>query len=139
MSKLSGATDKDAATDKSGQTEKAAPGPGTMAWVSFFHYHVAIEHPFAALGVLYFLEGMAAQLAPVAVKHVLGALGESEKRAVTFFREHGVLDVDHVAEQRALLAKYCTERDCQEAVLRTVHRGGYVMRMFMDTLAHGVP
>src|SRR5690606_10148279 len=70
---------------------RSEPLAGTIAWVSFFHYHVAIENPFSALGVLYFLEGMAKALAPRATKMILPALGPNEKAAVSFFREHGTL------------------------------------------------
>lgn len=121
-----------------GAIEASAPGPGTVVWVSFFHYHVAMANPFAALGVLYFLEGMAAALAPAALGHVLSALRDGEKRAISFFREHGALDVDHVAQQRALLARFCTEPRDREAVLSAVRNAGYAMRAFLDALAEGV-
>jgi pyrroloquinoline quinone (PQQ) biosynthesis protein C len=110
------------------------PGPGTIAWVSFFHYHVTIENPFSALGVLYFLEGMAATLAPAATKQIVAALGPSEKGAVTFFREHGTLDVTHREEQRKELERDCLDAEDQAAVLRTVRRAGYVKRLMLDTV-----
>jgi pyrroloquinoline quinone (PQQ) biosynthesis protein C len=114
--------------------ERSEPGPGTIAWVSFFHYHVAIENPFCALGVLYFLEGMAKALAPRATKQIVQALAPDEKRAVTFFREHGTLDVEHVNEQRRELARDCTTGADRAAVLRTVARAGHVKRLMLDTL-----
>jgi pyrroloquinoline quinone (PQQ) biosynthesis protein C len=114
--------------------EQSEPSPGTVAWVSFFHYHVAIENPFCAFGVLYFLEGMAAALAPVAMKRIVPALGANERTAVTFFREHGTLDVDHLAEQRRELARDCTGAEDQAAVVCTIQRAGYVKRLLLDTL-----
>jgi pyrroloquinoline quinone (PQQ) biosynthesis protein C len=114
--------------------ESSEPGPGTIAWVSFFHYHVAIENPFCALGVLYFLEGMAKALAPRATKMILQALGPEEKRAVSFFREHGTLDAEHVAEQRRELTRDCLAGEDRAAVLRTVTRAGYVKRLMLDSL-----
>jgi pyrroloquinoline quinone (PQQ) biosynthesis protein C len=116
------------------EVEASEPGPGTIAWVSFFHYHVAIENPFCAMGVLYFLEGMAAELAPSSTKLILAALGPNEKRAVSFFREHGALDVTHLREQRRELARDCATPDDQAAVKRTVRRAGHVMRLLLDTL-----
>jgi pyrroloquinoline quinone (PQQ) biosynthesis protein C len=115
--------------------ERSEPGPGTMAWVSFFHYHVAIENPFCAFGVLYFLEGMASALAPTATKQILQALSPAEKKATSFFREHGSLDVAHVAEQRGELARDCTSAADQAAVIRTVRRAGHVKRWLLDALA----
>jgi pyrroloquinoline quinone (PQQ) biosynthesis protein C len=119
---------------KKEDVEASEPLPGTMAWVSFFHYHVAIENPFCALGVLYFLEGMAKALAPRATKMIVAALGPNEKSAVSFFREHGSLDVEHVNEQRRELARDCLSEEDRAAVLRTIKRAGYVKRLMLDTL-----
>ena len=57
-------------------TEASRPAPGTLAWVHFFHYQVCVRPPFAALGVLYFLEGMAAGLAMVVSTTILYATSE---------------------------------------------------------------
>jgi pyrroloquinoline quinone (PQQ) biosynthesis protein C len=113
----------------------SAPGPGTVAWVSFFYYQVAVANPFASLGVLFFLESMAAGLAPVAVKHIVSALPERERAARTFLQEHGTLDVRHSDEQRELLRKYCLAADDQRAVLDAAAYAAPIKRFFFDCLA----
>jgi hypothetical protein len=77
---------------------------------------------------------MAAALAPVAMKKIVPALAANERPAVTFFREHGTLDVDHMAEQRRELARDCTAAEDQAAVVRTIRRAGYVKRLLLDAL-----
>lgn len=114
------------------------PLAGTWAWVSFFHYQVAIRPPFAAMGVLYFLEGMAAALAPTVAKRVADALAPSERAATTFFREHGVLDVDHLAEQRELLGRYCVDDDDRKVVRDTIAHAARIKRFMLDELAESV-
>ena len=116
------------------QTRASEPRPGTWAWVHFFHYQVTQRPPFAAMGVLYFLEGMAAKLAPIVSGKVLGALSGNEKRAITFFREHGTLDTAHTAEQRDMLAKFCTRSEDQEVVSETIKLAGHIKRYMLDEL-----
>jgi tRNA-Thr(GGU) m(6)t(6)A37 methyltransferase TsaA len=115
-------------------TDASRPGPGTLAWVQFFHYQVCVRPPFAALGVLYFLEGMSAGLAMVVSTTIARALGPAERSAVRFFREHGELDQKHVREQRELLARHCTVSADQEVVLETVAQAGHVKRFLLDSL-----
>ena len=114
--------------------ESSRPGPGTMAWVQFFHYQVCVRPPFAAMGVLYFLEGLAVALAPTVAAAVARALAPEERRAVRFFREHGELDRAHVSEQRDLVAKHCLGAEDQEVVCETVAHAGHVKRFMLECL-----
>jgi pyrroloquinoline quinone (PQQ) biosynthesis protein C len=110
------------------------PLPGTWAWVSFFHYQVTQAQPFAAMGVLYFLEGMAAKLAPVVAGKVLGTLEGNEKRAITFFREHGTLDTEHTEEQKDMLKKFCTRSEDEQVVAETIRLASHIKRYMLDEL-----
>ena len=113
----------------------ATPTPiGVTAWASFFHYKVAIENPFAAFGVLYFLEGMATELAPKVVKGIVDSLDEKEKKAITFFREHGDLDEDHLAEQEEVLFKAELTVEEQEIIIETVREAAEMKRFMLDKL-----
>lgn len=114
--------------------DASRPAPGTMAWVCFFHYQVCVRPPFAALGVLYFLEGMAVALAPVVATTIARALAPAERTAVRFFREHGELDKKHVSEQRELIARWCTDAGDQAVVLDTVAQAGHVKRFMLESL-----
>ncbi|EQC51552.1 iron-containing redox enzyme family protein [Bacteriovorax sp. DB6_IX] len=107
---------------------------GVTSWVSFFHYKVAIENPFAAFGVLYFLEGMATELAPKVVKEIVNALDEKEKKAITFFREHGDLDEDHLAEQEEVLFKAELSIEEQQIIIDTVYEAAEMKRFMLDKL-----
>lgn len=111
------------------------PGAGTVAWVSFFHYQAAVGPPFAAMGVLWFLEGMAVALAPLVAGQVRKALAPHEQKAVRFFQEHGELDLEHVEEQRNVLARYCTRPEDQDVICETVEQAGHVKRFLLDELA----
>jgi pyrroloquinoline quinone (PQQ) biosynthesis protein C len=125
--------------DSAASIEASRPGPGTLAWVHFFHYQVCVRPPFAALGVLYFLEGMAAALAPAVASAVGRALGPGERGAVRFFREHGELDKKHVSEQRELIAGHCLEEADREVVCDTVEQAGHVKRFMLDSLRESLP
>jgi pyrroloquinoline quinone (PQQ) biosynthesis protein C len=114
--------------------EGSRPGVGTLAWVHFFHYQVTMSPPFSAMGVLYFLEGMAAALAPLVAVEVAKVLGPNERRAVRFFREHGELDSEHIEEQRDVLVRYCLRPEDQEAVRATIEQAGHVKRFMLDKL-----
>jgi len=125
--------------DHAASIEGSRPGPGTLAWVHFFHYQVCVRPPFAALGVLYFLEGMAVALAPAVASAVGRALGAGERDAVRFFREHGELDQKHVSEQRTQIARHCIDEADREVVLETVEQAGYVKRFMLDALRESLP
>lgn len=111
----------------------SAPLAGTLAWRDFFFFQVAERPPFAALGVLFFLEGMAARLAPVVVSKVLPALEGDAKRAVTFVREHGELDLEHSADLRDLIARHASPEDVA-VLVATIEQGGYAKRFLLDVL-----
>lgn len=107
---------------------------GVIAWVSFFHYKVAIDNPFCAFGILFFLEGMAKQLAPGLLKGIAAGLVDDEKRAIAFFREHGDLDHDHVAEQRDILLKTKTTEADEQAIETTIRQAAKIKRFMLDQL-----
>jgi pyrroloquinoline quinone (PQQ) biosynthesis protein C len=110
------------------------PLPGTWAWVNFFHYQVTQAPPFAAMGVLYFLEGMAAKLAPVVAGKALGTLEGSERKAITFFREHGTLDSAHTEEQKDMLKKFCKRPEDEQVVSETIRLASHIKRFMIDGL-----
>lgn len=112
----------------------ARPSIGVTAWVSFFHYKVAIANPFCAFGVLYFLEGMATELAPKLVPNILESLNEDEKKAITFFREHGDLDADHLSEQKELLNSCKLTKEEEEEILATILEAAHVKKFMLDQI-----
>jgi|SRR5690554_176334 len=112
------------------------PPIGVLGYVSFFHYKVAIDNPWCAFGVLYFLEGMATKLAPMIAKNVAGHLGEI--RALSFFKEHGDLDVDHMKEQRAVLEKADLTNDDLEAIANTIIQTAHMKKFMLDKLMEDI-
>jgi pyrroloquinoline quinone (PQQ) biosynthesis protein C len=116
------------------ELDASRPLPGTLAWVHFFHFQVCARPPFAALGVLFFLEGMAAGLASAVAATVARALAPGERQAVRFFQEHGELDQRHVSEQRELLRRFCLDPADQELVADTVAQAAHVKRFMLDSL-----
>ncbi len=111
-----------------------SPPLGVTCWVSYFHYQVAIANPFNAFGVLYFLEGMATDLAPKLVPKVIESLDDKEKKAITFFREHGDLDEDHLAEQEAILFKADLSQEQQDSIIKTVKEAAEIKKFMLDQL-----
>lgn len=107
---------------------------GVLSWVSFFHYKVAIDNPFCAFGVLYFLEGMAREIAPQVLPGIIGNLSESEKSAITFFREHGDLDEDHMAEQQEILLATDTTAKDEKAIETTIRQSAKIKAFMLDQL-----
>jgi len=107
---------------------------GVLAWVSFFHYKVSIDNPFCAFGVLYFLEGMAKELAPLLLPEIYKSLSESEKGAISFFKEHGDLDEDHHAEQRAILMSTNISLEDERAIVSTIKEAGAIKKFMLDSL-----
>lgn len=107
---------------------------GVTAWVSFFHYKVTMTNPFNAFGVLYFLEGMAQAMAPEILKPIIESLEGEEKKAITFFREHGELDDEHLKEQESLLFSTKLEKVDEEAILQTVKEAAQIKTFMLETL-----
>jgi pyrroloquinoline quinone (PQQ) biosynthesis protein C len=114
---------------------KASEVPtGVIAWASFFHYKVTVENPFSAFGVLYFLEGMARELAPSLLPGILASLADDEKGAIRFFREHGDLDEDHMAEQEEVLRKAALSEADEQAIATTIAQAAKIKRFMLDDL-----
>ena len=116
------------------QVQQSDPLPGTWAWVNFFHYEVTNRRPIAAMGVLYFLEGMAAKLAPIVGRQLATVLTGEQRKAVSFVQEHGELDAEHSEEGREMLALYCTDPLDADELERTILLGGSIKRFLLDDL-----
>ena len=112
----------------------AGPSIGVKVWTSFFHYKVTMDNPFAAFGVLYFLEGLAQTLAPVLLPGIMESLSDDEKKAITFLREHGELDADHLKEQEELLLKSDLSDENKEVILRVIGEAAHVKMYMLDNL-----
>jgi len=112
---------------------ESRPLPGTLAWRDFFYFQVTERPPFAALGVLFFLEGMAARLAPVVVSKVIPSLPPEAKSAISFVRDHGDLDLEHSAELRDLLERHVSPEDVP-VLVSTIEQGGYAKRFLLDII-----
>ena len=110
------------------------PLAGTWAWVHFFHYEVTNRRPFAAMGVLYFLEGLAAKLAPIVGKQLASVLEGEQRRAVSFVQEHGELDAEHSEEGRDMIARFCTDPADMDEIERSILLGGPIKRFLLDDL-----
>lgn len=109
---------------------------GVTGYVSFFHYKVAIDNPWCAFGVLYLLEGMATALAPKIAKNVASHMGDI--KALSFFKEHGDLDVDHMREQQEVLTKAdLTDADLAD-IARTILETAHMKRFMLDKLVESV-
>jgi pyrroloquinoline quinone (PQQ) biosynthesis protein C len=123
--------------DKESTQSSKAP-VGVIAWTSFFHYKVTVDNPFCAFGVLYFLEGMARQLAPDILKPIMGSLGAEEKGAIRFFKEHGDLDQDHMAEQTEILGRTELSAADEDAIVDTIVQAAQIKRFMLDQLVKDV-
>lgn len=116
------------------ETRASRPLPGTVAWREHFFFEASERPPFAAMGVLFFLEGMAARLAPIVVKQVFPALPANARSAVRFVREHGELDLEHSADQRTLLVEHVDRAEDVEVLVDAIEQSGYAKRFLLDVL-----
>ncbi len=110
------------------------PPIGVVMWTSFFHYKVTVDDPFAAFGVLYFLEGLAQSLAPQLLPNIREALDGEEKKAITFLREHGELDADHLIEQKDLLIKSNLSQSDQDTIIRVIGESAQVKKVLLNNI-----
>jgi pyrroloquinoline quinone (PQQ) biosynthesis protein C len=111
---------------------------GVVMWASFFHYKVTIDDPFAAFGVLYFLEGLAESLAPQLLPNIMNALEGDEKKAITFLREHGELDADHLSEQKELLIKSNLTQQDQDTIIRVIGESAHVKKFLLNDILNQI-
>jgi pyrroloquinoline quinone (PQQ) biosynthesis protein C len=107
---------------------------GVTSWTSFFHYKVSMANPFCAFGVLYFLEGMAQELAPKVLIPIIKNLPDSEKKAITFFKEHGELDQEHMKEQEALIFSMKLTAEEEDAMVQTVLEAAQIKIFMLNDL-----
>ncbi len=107
---------------------------GVTAWASFFHYKVSMANPFCAFGVLYFLEGMAQEMAPKVLVPIVQNLPDSEKKAITFFKEHGELDAEHMKEQEALIFSMKLTKEEEDAMVQTVEEAAELKSFMVNDL-----
>jgi hypothetical protein len=68
----------------------------TVAAYSRYFVEEAWEHPYAILGAKGVLEHLSVRVADDLVKGVIAAAIPGAENAVSFFKHHGILDVDHV-------------------------------------------
>lgn len=111
---------------------------GVTAWTSFFHYKVSMANPFSAFGVLYFLEGMAQDLAPKVLVPIIQSLPDSEKKAITFFKEHGELDQEHMKEQEALIFAMKLTSEEEDAMVKTVTEAAQIKIFMLNDLMKNI-
>jgi pyrroloquinoline quinone (PQQ) biosynthesis protein C len=79
---------------------------------------------------------MATALAPKIAKNVATHLGDI--KALSFFKEHGDLDVDHMREQQEVLTKAdLTEADLAD-IARTILETAHMKRFMLDKLVESV-
>lgn len=111
---------------------------GVYAWMSFFYYKVVEDNPFTAFGVLYFLEGMAQELAPAILKDIMAALDGDKKKAITFFREHGELDADHLKEQQDLIFSIKLTAEEEKSIIETVKQAASIKKFMLDEITNNL-
>jgi hypothetical protein len=85
------------ALDASASEIEAPPHESALLYARYFVDEVA-RHPYAILGAKGVLEHFSLRVSDDLVRGVLESGIPNGERAVTFFRHHGVLDVDHVRE-----------------------------------------
>jgi heme oxygenase-like protein len=76
---------------------EAPPAASAIAYGRFF-VDDAARHPYAILGAKGVLEHFSIRVSDDLVSGILDSGIEGAERAVTFFKHHGVLDIDHVRQ-----------------------------------------
>jgi|GEM_PF-4682903 len=107
---------------------------GVVAWMSFFHHKVTQGNPFGVFGVLYFLEGMAESLAPKILGPIMNSLEGDEKKAVSFFKEHGELDHGHLKEQEVIIFSAKLTKNDEDVIIQTLKESVQIKVFMLNTL-----
>ena len=76
---------------------EAAPPPSAVAYGEYF-VGAAAAHPYAVLGAKGVLEHFSLRVSDELVRGLLESGIANAERATSFFRHHGVLDIDHVRD-----------------------------------------
>ena len=76
---------------------EAAPTPSAITYGEYFVTRAA-AHPYAILGAKGVLEHFSLRVSDDLVRGILQSGIANAERATSFFRHHGVLDIDHVRE-----------------------------------------
>jgi hypothetical protein len=82
----------------------ASPHPAVAAYARYF-VQEAGQHPYAILGAKGVLEHLSVRVADDLVNGVIASCIPGAENAVSFFRHHGILDVDHVHAGDSNLAR----------------------------------
>jgi hypothetical protein len=97
----------------------SGPNVAVRAYVSYHLFQAEIGSGAAFLGTAYVLEALSARRAPVAVQNILAQRNiPGIEGAVTFLREHGDADQDHLAGLAAHLRGF-TDPEEVEAILHS--------------------
>jgi hypothetical protein len=83
-----------------GATNAELEAPPTASAITYGRYFVdeAARHPYAILGAKGVLEHFSIRVSDDIVRGILASGIAGADKAVTFFKHHGVLDIDHVRE-----------------------------------------
>ena len=79
---------------------EASPHPSVIAYGEYFVERASL-HPYAILGAKGVLEHLSIRISDDLVKGVIASGLSNGENAVSFFRHHGVLDIEHVRRRRS--------------------------------------
>lgn len=110
---------------------EAPPHQGAVSYGKYFVERAA-QHPYAILGAKGVLEHLAILASDDIVQGILDSGIPNAEKAVSFFRRHGVLDVEHVRQGNLNLATLRLE-GCEQALA-----GAYVTSGAYRTMLAGI-
>jgi pyrroloquinoline quinone (PQQ) biosynthesis protein C len=92
------------------------PGIACQVMVAYAYYAIEWISPYAMLGSVHVLEGMATLLADKAADSIQRSLGGRGKDGFSYLRSHGALDIEHVAFFKTLV-NGITDANVQQIVI----------------------
>lgn len=101
---------------------ESGPNVAVQAYVSTHRFEAELGSGVAFLGTAYVLEALSARRATSTVRNLLSRNRiPGIQGAVTFLREHGEADLEHIARLESLLRNFTDPQD-SEAILRSARR-----------------
>jgi pyrroloquinoline quinone (PQQ) biosynthesis protein C len=95
------------------------PNVAVQAYIAYHRFQAELGSGVAFLGTAYVLEALSARRAPMTVQNLLAQRRiDGIDAAVTFLREHGEADQDHIAGLAAILRGFSEPED-MEAILHS--------------------
>jgi hypothetical protein len=113
----------------------AFPSAPVRAMLAYNYYACEHIHPVCAVGMLYMLEWISSVYAGQLASAIALGLQMSQEAGFTFLYSHAAMELDHVAELRALL-QTMNDSAMQKIIIDAIQMNFYLFITFMRSEQH---